>query len=110
MTDRPPLHPRPALDRTADDQRMREALARYACCGAPSICGATCQDDEPSALLAWAHRQLANMDAQRDQWVAEAAPGLVADALVRMVAEGIFGPQAADAVLAYAATVRRHGA
>lgn len=70
MTDRPSLSPHPGLDRlidsrSADDQRMREALARYTCCGTPNLCGASRQDDEQSALLAWANREL---DAQRDRY------------------------------------------
>lgn len=32
-----------------------EALTPWKCCGSPSICGATCQDDELSATLARAY-------------------------------------------------------
>lgn len=45
----------------------RERIASYACCGAPSLCGATCQDDEQSVLFGWANRFIAEAYTERDQ-------------------------------------------
>lgn len=53
-----------AESRAADDQRWRQALARYACCGAPNLCGASCQDDEQSWLLARAERTIRGLEAE----------------------------------------------
>ena len=33
-------------------EALLEALKPWKCCGAPGLCGATCQDDEMSATLA----------------------------------------------------------
>lgn len=37
-------------------QRILDALDSWKCCGAPYLCGVSCQDDELSSALARAHR------------------------------------------------------
>jgi hypothetical protein len=47
------------------DQDRMEALRRYRCCTAPAMCGARCQDDEASDLLAFANAEVDRLTAER---------------------------------------------
>jgi hypothetical protein len=43
------------------------ALRSFRCCGAPAMCGARCQDDEISDLLAFANAEIDRLTAERDE-------------------------------------------
>lgn len=49
------------------DADLLAALRPYRCCGCPQMCGARCQDDELSHVLAQAERLLAETLAERER-------------------------------------------